>query len=49
MSYDPDEIVTLHGHAKMTLKTAVAKVMALPPPSGTCYRDDFSRGRASDP
>ena len=31
MDYDPDEIVTLHGHAKMTLKTAVAKVMALPP------------------
>jgi hypothetical protein len=31
MDYDPDEIVTLDGHAKMTLRTAVAKVMALSP------------------
>jgi len=30
MNYDPDEIVTLNGHAKMSLRTAVAKVMALP-------------------
>jgi hypothetical protein len=29
MVYDPDEIVSLHS-AQMTLKTAVAKVMALP-------------------
>jgi hypothetical protein len=30
MSFDPDEDVTLNG-AKMTLRSAVAKVMALPP------------------
>jgi hypothetical protein len=30
MNYDPEEIVTLNGSAKMTLKSAVAKVMALP-------------------
>jgi hypothetical protein len=30
MSFDPDEDVTLDG-AKMTLRSAVAKVMALPP------------------
>lgn len=30
-AYDPDEIVTLYGHGPMTLKTAVTRVMALPP------------------
>ena len=30
MSFDPDEDVTLNG-AKMSLRSAVAKVMALPP------------------
>ena len=30
MSFDPDEDVTFDG-AKMTLRSAVAKVMALPP------------------
>ena len=30
MSFDPDEDVVLNG-AKMTLRNAVAKVMALPP------------------
>jgi hypothetical protein len=30
MAYDPNEIVTLNS-AKLTLKTAVAKVIALPP------------------
>jgi hypothetical protein len=34
MSFDPDEDVTLNG-AKMTLRSAVAKIMALPPADRT--------------
>lgn len=30
MKYDPEEIVTLNGGAKMTLRSAVASIMKLP-------------------
>ena len=29
MAFDPEEFVTLPGHGKMTLRSAVARVMAL--------------------
>jgi hypothetical protein len=41
MSFDPDEDVTLNG-AQMTLRSAVAEVMALPPDDrigATIFRD----------
>jgi|EndMetStandDraft_5_1072996.scaffolds.fasta_scaffold1457448_2 hypothetical protein len=31
MAFDPDEIVTLYGQGKMTLRTAVRKVLDLDP------------------
>ena len=46
MSFDPDEDVTLNG-AKMSLRSAVAKVMALPPEPAVVPVEPQEQGAAN--